>query len=51
MPVPFEALLPLGIIATMFGVAGAGIGFFQRTKSLGKVRLVFVIPHPVRPAP
>ncbi|KAL5606291.1 hypothetical protein BROUX41_002706 [Berkeleyomyces rouxiae] len=26
MPVPFEALIPYGIITVMFGVTGAGLG-------------------------
>ncbi|ORZ31699.1 hypothetical protein BCR44DRAFT_70318 [Catenaria anguillulae PL171] len=36
MPVPFEALLPLGVIAGMFAAAGAGIGALQRNFTLGK---------------
>ncbi|KAI9183878.1 hypothetical protein H9P43_002930 [Blastocladiella emersonii ATCC 22665] len=36
MPVPFEAILPLGIIAGMFAAAGAGINALQRQKTLGK---------------
>ncbi|KAJ3373922.1 Kinesin-like protein kif3a [Allomyces arbusculus] len=36
MPVPFEAILPLGIIATMFMVGGAGVGALQRISTQGK---------------
>ncbi|KAL7753888.1 hypothetical protein RI367_000820 [Sorochytrium milnesiophthora] len=36
MPVPFEALLPLGVISAMFMTAGTLIGAIQRTRSLGK---------------
>ncbi|KAI9220636.1 hypothetical protein BC828DRAFT_348100 [Blastocladiella britannica] len=36
MPVPFEALLPLGIIAGMFALGGAGINALQRISTLGK---------------
>ncbi|KAI9137627.1 hypothetical protein BKA69DRAFT_1032379 [Paraphysoderma sedebokerense] len=36
MPVPFEALLPLGIIAGMFTVTGTMVGMVQRIKTGGK---------------
>ncbi|CAI7657123.1 unnamed protein product [Penicillium pancosmium] len=36
MPVPFEALLPWGIIATMFGVTGVGLYYTKHLGNEGK---------------
>lgn len=36
MPVPFEALLPFGIIVTMFTVAGGGMAFLRTLSNDGK---------------
>lgn len=36
MGVPFEALLPYGIIMTMFGVTGYGLHFVKRFANDGK---------------
>ncbi|KAJ5751104.1 hypothetical protein N7533_008132 [Penicillium manginii] len=36
MPVPFEALLPWGIIATMFGVTGVGLYYTKQLGNEGK---------------
>ncbi|KAL2700036.1 hypothetical protein AAEP93_008559 [Penicillium crustosum] len=36
MGVPFEALLPYGIIMTMFGVTGYGLHYVKRFANDGK---------------
>ncbi|KAJ5043799.1 hypothetical protein NUH16_000592 [Penicillium rubens] len=36
MGVPFEALLPYGIIITMFGVSGYGLHYVKRFANDGK---------------
>ncbi|KAK4145236.1 uncharacterized protein C8A04DRAFT_26998 [Dichotomopilus funicola] len=36
MPVPFESLIPYGIIVVMFGVSGAGLNKIKNMQSGGK---------------
>ncbi|KAI1494938.1 small secreted protein [Biscogniauxia mediterranea] len=36
MPVPFEALIPYGIILAMFGATGAGMSKFRNWQNGGK---------------
>ncbi|KAK4158356.1 hypothetical protein C8A00DRAFT_28637 [Chaetomidium leptoderma] len=36
MPIPFETLLPYGIIIAMFGVTGAGLNKIKNMQSGGK---------------
>ncbi|KFH40956.1 hypothetical protein ACRE_083290 [Hapsidospora chrysogenum ATCC 11550] len=36
MPVPFEALLPYGIMIAMFGVTGTGLAFIRQYQNDGK---------------
>ncbi|KAF2754885.1 hypothetical protein EJ05DRAFT_503828 [Pseudovirgaria hyperparasitica] len=36
MPVPFEALIPYGIIVGMFGITGAGLNWLRYTQNGGK---------------
>ncbi|OQE25367.1 hypothetical protein PENSTE_c006G04875 [Penicillium steckii] len=36
MPVPFEALLPWGIITAMFGVTGVGLYYTKKLGNDGK---------------
>jgi len=36
MPVPFEALLPYGIMLVMFGATGAGLSAFRNYNNEGK---------------
>ncbi|KAI1500877.1 hypothetical protein F5X99DRAFT_384715 [Biscogniauxia marginata] len=36
MPVPFEALIPYGIILAMFGTTGAGLSKFRNWQNGGK---------------
>ncbi|KAL2162195.1 hypothetical protein VTH06DRAFT_7108 [Thermothelomyces fergusii] len=36
MPVPFETLIPYGIIIAMFGVTGAGLSKIKNMQSGGK---------------
>ncbi|KXX75332.1 hypothetical protein MMYC01_206758 [Madurella mycetomatis] len=36
MPVPFETLIPYGIIIAMFGVSGAGLNKIKNMQSGGK---------------
>ncbi|KAH6647449.1 hypothetical protein BKA67DRAFT_662238 [Truncatella angustata] len=36
MPVPFEALIPYGIILAMFGVTGAGLNKIKHMQNGGK---------------
>lgn len=37
MPVPWEALLPLGLVVVMFGVTGTGFNVAKRMTNDGKV--------------
>lgn len=39
MPVPFEALLPMGIVAGLFAVTGTGYSLVSRLANEGKVRV------------
>ncbi|KAK3381578.1 hypothetical protein B0H63DRAFT_524283 [Podospora didyma] len=36
MPIPFETLIPYGIIMAMFGVTGAGMSKFRHMQNGGK---------------
>ncbi|KOS17300.1 hypothetical protein ESCO_006490 [Escovopsis weberi] len=36
MPVPFEALLPYGIMIAMFGITGGGLAAFKTWQNEGK---------------
>ncbi|SPQ26851.1 eb071dde-717d-46fc-854c-329bcb9ade92 [Thermothielavioides terrestris] len=36
MPIPFETLIPYGIIIAMFGVTGAGLNKIKNMQSGGK---------------
>ncbi|KAL9938994.1 hypothetical protein V8E36_001807 [Tilletia maclaganii] len=36
MPVPWEAVLPMGIVVVMFGVTGTGFALSQRLRNDGK---------------
>ncbi|KAF5321632.1 hypothetical protein D9619_000243 [Psilocybe cf. subviscida] len=36
MPVPWEALIPFGLLTAMFGTAGTLLGGIQRAQNLGK---------------
>ncbi|KAI0477517.1 hypothetical protein GGR56DRAFT_637676 [Xylariaceae sp. FL0804] len=36
MPIPFEALLPYGIVLAMFGVTGGGLSAFRHYQNGGK---------------
>lgn len=38
MPVPFEAVLHMGMVVVMFGVAGTGYNVVRRLAEDGKVR-------------
>lgn len=46
MPIPFEALLPLGIVAVALTVGGTAIDYTQRYFNNGKV---LPSPHPPQP--
>jgi len=36
MPVPWEALIPFGLLTTMFAVAGTALNVSQKAKNQGK---------------
>ncbi|KAF8076801.1 small secreted protein [Lyophyllum atratum] len=36
MPIPFEALIPFGLLTVMFGAAGTLLNVSQRAQNLGK---------------
>ncbi|KIM35161.1 hypothetical protein M413DRAFT_449868 [Hebeloma cylindrosporum] len=36
MPVPWEALIPFGLLTAMFGAAGTLVNLSQRAQNLGK---------------
>jgi len=38
MPVPFEAVIPMAIVATLFTVTGTGFSGVSRLANEGKVR-------------
>ena len=42
MPVPWEAMLPMGIVVVMFGVTGSGFRLVKQLTNDGKVSPVFV---------
>lgn len=39
MPVPWEAMLPMGIVVVMFGVTGSGFRLVKQLTNDGKVSL------------
>lgn len=40
MPVPFEAVIPMGIVAALFFVTGTGYSAVSRFTNEGKVRFL-----------
>jgi hypothetical protein len=44
MPVPWEAMLPLGLVVVMFSITGTGFNIAKRMTNDGKVSLP--IQHP-----
>lgn len=39
MPVPFEAVIPMVLVVTLFGVTGTGYSLVTRAANDGKVRM------------
>ncbi|KAI9513239.1 small secreted protein [Russula earlei] len=48
MPVPWEALIPFGLVTAMFGAAGTLFNVSKRAQNQGKASFFFSTPYPFR---